>query len=224
MDEQNKQSNINSTQLSTPENMNINQPGGNSYKKIIFGLLGFFVVVELVWAGWSVFKPVPPPAPSSVVQVKPPKAIIRRASITLSSATTSAKIKETFDLDLGINSNTSTDGLDIILKYNPKFLTVDTSNPSKQPVVVTGIYDEYPVNKVDEKNGLITLSGISTKNDGIIPNGSLGKITFIAKAVGQTEVKVIYDPKVTTDSNVITNGDGQDVLDKPNDLIINISL
>lgn len=226
MDDQNKQPMLNTVQpevTPSPIVENVVEKKENPHKKVIFMILGLMVIAELIWAGWTVLKPAPIPQPVVIEETPVLVDFNRKASITLAVAIPVVKVKDSFDVQVSVNATSETDGLDVILKYDPQLLTVEASGTAKQPVQVTSLYDEYPVNKVDEKAGLITLSGISTKNDGIMPNGLLGTIKFTAKAVGTTEIKLNYSANQSTDSNVTAHGDGQDILDQPNDLTIDIS-
>lgn len=171
-------------------------------KKNILILLGVVIVVEVLWAGWTLYQ-----TNRQISQTVPPPATkAKPTQIELQTDKTSVKVGEKFTVSINMLSDKSTDGTDLIINYDPKLLLAE-------PVNLGTLYNEYPKNTVDVKAGKITVSGISTGMDGIKPNGLFGSIVFSAKAVGQAVISLEFEKGLTVDTNVIEQGTGKDVLE-----------
>lgn len=180
--------------------------------KWIFIIIGIVVAVEIIWAVKSLNKNIPLP-----VVADPPKvASIQNASIILTVPKTTYKVGEKIPVSINIDSTKATDGTDVILTYNPSLLKVTV------PVAVGTIYDDYPLNSVDEKTGKVSISGISSTPDGKIVQGVFGTATFIAKALGKTIISVDFTKGSTTDSNVTETKSAKDLLGKVGNVEVEI--
>lgn len=180
-------------------------------KNIIFALVAIVLIGEIIWAGRTLTQsisinkngntvPSPTKSPENTISLKTPSKTLKvggKAAVTI-----------------GVSSSRPTDGTDIIIKYDPNLLSVVTSSPSGIPVNVGSMYSAYPVNKLDEKNGRIVVSGISTSSEGVIPLGAFGVVVFKAKAVGKTQVALDFTPGNTVDSNIIDSKTSKDILKK----------
>lgn len=189
-------------------------------KKIIFLILGIIVAAEIAWAATMLLKPadpavVPSSTPSDNVQVD----TVQKTMISLTSDSASLKVGETFTVKIGITSSSNTDGADIIINYDPKYLSVEPVDES--PVVLGSLYSDYPVNKI-EKEGKIVVSGISSIEGGVVPNGLFGSIKFMPKITGNTQIKIDFQTDDTRETNIIAAGEGKDVLSEVQDLSIEI--
>ena len=187
-------------------------------RKNLLVLVGIVLVLEFTWAVWKLTKPVAAPKPASNQ-----RATIMTASLTsilLQAPKTQLKIGEQITVGINISSKKATDGTDIILIYDPKILTVVPINGV--PVALGTIYNDYPVNSVDEKTGRITISGITSTSGGVIPQGLFGQVTFRAKATGSTKIAVDFAKGKTTESNVIETKTAIDILDEVRNLDLNI--
>lgn len=182
---------------------------------LIIGLALVIIVIELVWA-YSVFYK--SPNATIVNQVVNTQSTVNSiATITLTSSKQTLKVGENFVVAIDVKTKRLTDAMDLVLKYDPKVLEASSS-------AITGnLYDQYPVNKVDASLGVITVSGITSEQNGIIPNGVFGYLTFKAKAQGQSKISVDFTPNTTNDSNIIEAKTGKDVLSSVNNLELNIS-
>ena len=100
-------------------------------------------------------------------------------------------------------------------------LTVST-NATESPVAIGKIYNEYPVNELDQKNGLITVSGISSLTGGVIPNGVFGTILFQAKAAGNAKIFLEFTKNSTNDTNLTDSKTSTDVLEEVKNLDLKI--
>ena len=142
--------------------------------------------------------------------------------ISLNTDKKEYKVGEKILVSINILSNKNTAGTDLIIKYDPNLLAVVT-NTAKIPVATGAIYDDYPVYQADEENGIMTISGTTSKTTGVIPNGVFGTITFQGKAVGNARVFLEFAKNATNDTNLIENQSAQDVLEEVKNLDLKIT-
>ncbi len=188
-------------------------------RKNILILLGLVVLGEILWAAGVLYKTnTSTPAPKQTVSVQS-----KPTQIELKSSQPSVKVGDKFIVSINISSDNLTDGVDLIISYDPKLLSLETTGEKKIPVAVTTIYNDYPLNAVELETGKITVSGISTGQDGIKPNGLFGSINFVAKAVGLTKISLEFSPGSTVDTNVIERNTGKDILEAVKDIDITIT-
>lgn len=185
-------------------------------KKLIFIFIGIILLAELVWAGLSLFRG---NAPDSTKASSGQS--MAGSTLSLNASKTSLKVGESITVAINVSSSVATDGMDVILSYDPKLLSV-TLGPGKIPVAVGTIYNDYPLNQVDEGVGRIAVSGITSQVGGIVARGTVGAVTFTAKASGKAKVAFDFTPGSTTDSNIIETKTAQDVLGSVTDLEVNI--
>lgn len=191
---------------------NQNKWSGLINKKNILMLLGVVIVAEVLWAGWVLYQ-----TNRQISQtVLPPATTVQPTQIELQTDRTSVKVGEKFTVSIYMLSDKSTDGADLIINYDPKLLLAEQ-------VILGTLYNEYPKNTIDVKESKVTISGISTEMDGINPNGLFGSIVFTAKAPGRSSLSLDFTPGSTVDTNVIEQGTGKDILEKVNNLEVNIN-
>jgi len=142
--------------------------------------------------------------------------------ISLAAPKNEIKIGEMIPVGINIESDKTTAGTDIIIHYDANLLSL-APNSIKTPVSLGSLYDEYPINQADEKNGIITVSGISNKTVGVIPNGLFGTILFQAKAAGSAKVFLEFSKNKTNDTNIIENKNSSDVLEEVKNLDLKIT-
>lgn len=208
------------------QNLNTNQqPANNNVfgklltRRNIFVVLAVVILGELIWAGSSLLKPnntTPSPAPviTTTIPVEEPTII------SLTSNVVQVKPGDKINVSINITSPKNTQGADIIINFDPKVLSLETVGKKKEPVVLSGMYNEFPINEVE--GGKITVSGISTTDGGVATNGLFGTVVFVAKAAGQTKVSIDFTPGSTTDSNVTQIEGGKDALSEVSDLEVKI--
>lgn len=180
-------------------------------RRNIFIVLGVIIGLEVIWAGWSLIKSAQP-APTIPVT---DQSLLQPTAITLSSSKTEYKLGEQIVVDINIASAKKVDGVDLIIKYDPKVL-------SAQSTILGTIFADYPQNTVDAALGKVSISGITSQPGGVVPNGVFGKLNFVAKAVGTTKITFDFTPGQTGDTNVSQTGTSKDILEKVNELDINI--
>ena len=189
-------------------------------RRNIFIALGAVIILEIIWAGFTLFKPatINVATQSSVV----PTVKQQLSEISLQTPKNQIKVGEKFTVSINISSSKKSDGADLIIKYDPQLLSVETTGLNKIPVIVGTIYSDYPSNNLDEKVGRITVSGITEQRNGVSTNGLFGSLVFRSKAKGRSKVTLDFTPGSTVDSNIIESGTGKDVLEKVNNLEVNI--
>lgn len=178
-------------------------------KRNIFIALGVIIALEIIWAGLTLLKPTPPSTRVSE------EAVPKITAVSLRSPKTNLKVGEKVTVDINLSSGSRVDGADLVINYDPKILSAEL-------VVAGAIFRDFPSNKVDEKLGRITVSGITDQIGGVLADGLFGSVEFMAKKVGTARVSVEFTPGSTADSNLTESGTGQDILEKVNDLEINI--
>lgn len=215
------------------ENNNINTvfippapQSGNSNKRFIYLGLAISVVaiiIELVWAYSTFYKP-----GSQNIQTIPQQASSSATidqnitSISMTTSQKSVKVGTEFVVNINVDSNQASDGTDLIITFNPKYLAVVPA-VSSGAMTVGSIYSEYPVNKVDGNAGIITTSGITNEKGGILAKGLIGSIKFKALQAGQANIDVKFVKGATNESNVISAITGKDMLGSVNNLEVNIT-
>lgn len=201
-----------SPDYSGPSNSPLNKQ--NAFR-IFIALLAVVIVGELAWAGYTLTRPVPASENAQPVFIAPVPSVPPMAAIALTGpveATVGARIK----VEVQIATTEQTDGADVILKYDPKVLQAMTINTGT-------IYPEYPIKTIDAVAGTISISGVSgTVATAFSDQGIFGNIEFKALRAGQTVVAVVYTAEATVDSNVLGSKAEKDILNKVQDLTINI--
>lgn len=109
----------------------------------------------------------------------------------------------------------------MIINFDPDKLSVESA-PGGVPVVFGVLYNEYPANVLNAKEGRISVSGISTTEGGVLADGLFGAITFRAKSGGVANISLEFTPGSTADTNVTQSGTGKDVLEEVNGVEVNI--
>ncbi|MBI3486362.1 hypothetical protein HY025_05500 [Candidatus Daviesbacteria bacterium] len=194
-----------------------------SFPKILFIVLILIIIAELIWGAWYIFRPLQKrinSSPQNSLVTKLPKST---ASIKLSSINPSVSVGDKLSVDINLSSkNTPSDGVDIVIKYDPNFLRVEGKN---EEVFIKGsVFPEYLGYKVDNKLGVLRISGISEVTSApAIAQGLFGTVNFKAVNQGTTQVVVDFKPGNTTDSNVIDSKSNKDILDKVSNLSVKIN-
>lgn len=187
-------------------------------KKILFIIAGLVLLGEIVWAVQSLEFFSPKQTANTSSSPSPQTSAV----ISLSADKTSLRIGETAAVTINVSTTVSTDGVDLIVKYDPKILAVVPSS-SQSAVNVGTIYSNYPINSIDETAGQIVVSGIAPLQKAVVPNGILGTMVFQAKSVGQTSIAVDFTQGSTTDSNIIETKTAKDVLSKVENVKLTIT-
>lgn len=185
---------------------------------LIIIIAALAILAEVSWAVWTITEPMVSVDSQVTVQKK-----AQKNTLSLKASKTTWRVGEQFPVTVNMDSSKLTDGADIILIYDPKFLSPVKDSTTKVPLKAGTIYSDYPYNSVDEKAGRITVSGITSRTGGIIPQGVFGTITFLAKAPGQTKISFDFTFGKTTDSNVIETKTARDVLEEVQNLDVTVT-
>lgn len=189
------------------------------------GIAAVVIVIELVWAYSVFYRPaenavsdkIVPPAQDLVATLSTSNAVI-----TLSSPKDTVKVGDKITVTVKVRSDEPTDGTDLVLKYDPKFFDIVASDATS-PMVVNNLYNEYPINKVDEQSGTISVSGIAAEKNGSLIDGVFGSFILKAKIAGNSKISVNFKPGLTSDSNIIETKTGKDILSSVTNLEIKIT-
>lgn len=125
----------------------------------------------------------------------------------------------TYPVNINLDSQgVNTDGADAILFYDPNIFSITTSS-----IINGSIYPEFPGNSVNQINGQISISGISSVSTPFNGQGLFATINLKVKddaVSGSTPVTFDFDPAnptKTTDSNIVERGTIVDVLSSVTD-------
>lgn len=195
--------------------------------KRIFVVLSAIILIEAVWAVWSLSKnqlkreqsETQPPVQTSTVVEKPR---LSSATLALQTASTQVEVGQEIPVDVVLDTDGAlVDGVDAIISFDSALLNVQpvTVDGKSVPVKVGVLFNDYPQNALED--GQITLSGISDST-GYSGKGILGTIVFKAIKQGSASVKIEYSPDDTIESNVILSRAAKDILGNVLDLALDI--
>lgn len=197
--------------------------------KIVFAVLGLVILAEVIWAIFSLTRPFPAPIQQDAQNSTPAGIVSETSTPTQAEASIrltgppSYVVGSVVKLDIRLSSSDATDGVDVILKYDPKILEivpVDVAG-KKAAVQLGALYKEYPTNEFDEVRGLVFVSGLTAPNSkGFSGEEVLGSVSFKVLKNGASRVDVEFSPDSTKDSNVISTETGKDILIKAEGLNI----
>lgn len=174
----------------------------------IFAVLGIAIAVELYLGLKQLTAPIP----------RPPKlAQMSDGAVLLTAEKSQYKVGETATVSITVGTGGwTTDGADIIVKYDPAIFDA-TQSTSSQSFVKGKIYEEYPSINIDPQKGIIAASGISSlskKPYGFNGVGIFGTLNLVAKAVGKSTISVEYRAGATDESNIMETSQAKDILGK----------
>ncbi len=207
-------------------NPNSNIPAPKKWwqtKKVLFVIVGLIVLAEVLWSLYSLSKSSPKLVQKTEVQNNQQPSPAPKTPATMSLLGPSkVRLNEDFKVEVRLSvPETSADGVDLIIKYDPKLL--DVVNLSS-PMTVGTIYPAYPVNSVDQALGEIIVSGTSSlDSNGFTGQGILGSISFKAKKLGQTSISLVFDKNSTQESNIVETKSGHDILEMVENLELSVS-
>lgn len=182
--------------------------------KIIFAILGIVILIEVIFVIRSLTSSVSPlPQVGSQIGV-----VSTTAKISLNAANTSPRVGEVVPVVVVVDTGEKVvSGADLIIHFDPK-----TLEASGDAIIKGKIFDEYPLASVDAKNGLISISGVSSLNKSFKGSGQFALINFKAKIPGKTSLTVDFKKGSTTASNLVDASTSQNVLDNVDNLELEI--
>lgn len=200
--------------MDNQEQFTQNAPGrlkGLLTRRNIFIVFIMVVGFELIWGYSNLF------GPNIFTNKTTPEP--KLTTMSLIPFNNTVKVGEKITVGVSLLSNKSVDGFDVIVSYDPALLSVEATGSAK-PFLAGSLFNDYPQNLLDKDLGKITVSGIS--NQPVTPNGFLGSVIFIAKAPGLAKISLDFTPLSTTDTNVTETKTGNDILDKVENVELNI--
>lgn len=181
--------------------------------KIIFAILGIIILAEVVYAVRALSTPVSPPAP-----VKKVTTVVSSGKISLNTPKKIYAVGEVIPVSVTIDSGGhSLNGADLIVHFDPKVLEASTG-----ALIAGSIFDEYPLLSVDAKKGLLSVSGVDSLRPGFKGIGKFIFVNFRAKAKGAAFLTIDFTKGSTSDSNLVDKGTSKDILEKVDNLDVNI--
>lgn len=183
--------------------------------KAIFAILGIVLLIELVYAAVVLSTPpavAPPSSPKPVIAKTP-----GRMSLFAPKRNLNASEEVRVSVVIGTGGK-SVDGADLIVSYDPKILEATSGG-----LVKGKIFDEYPLLSLDEKKGLISISGINSVKKGFAGTGQFASLVFKAKSSGKANLKIQFEKDSTTDSNLVESSSSKDILEVVDNLELQIN-
>lgn len=186
-----------------------------------FILIALVVIIgaEVIWGIWYLSRPLP-----QTPKEQTKKALFTeanpKASLALSSSQTKAQVGNNVAVTIILDSgNRKLDGVDLVIKYNPKVLSLTADSFQKG-----SIFSEYTGQNINATTGTFSISSLSkVSSEKENKDGILGTLTFKAIAKGQSEVIIDYKEDETTDSNVIDSKLSKDILEKVTNLTVSVN-
>lgn len=186
--------------------------------KFIFITLGIIILIEALLGIASVIKTNTVPVASNIEPVSDSTPVIADGSFTISSITDKYKVGDKILVSVNISSGgNGILGADLVLHFDPAVFSV-----SKDSIVTGKIFSNYPLVDINQKTGVIRISGISEEKSGFNSEGNFANVAFTAKLKGSTTISITYKDGETTDSNLVSM-QGVDVLKKVNNLKLEIN-
>lgn len=189
--------------------------------KIIIGLLVGLIVLQII--GALIFFNLKPKDSSAIQPIKNQAnetSSLMGGKIDLHTDRDSYKVGEVATVSVMIDTNNkAVDGVDISLQFDPTL--VEPILVNNQAFVPGRLFPDIPFNAYDLRAGTASMSGISTLNKNFIGAGTMGVISFKAKAVGVATIKVVAESGNTTDSNMVA--EGKEILSETKDVQLTIT-
>lgn len=145
------------------------------------------------------------------------------ATLTLTPKIATYNQACTYAADITLDTEgEKTDGTDVILLYDPtKISVLSIDNGS--------LYQSYLGKTIDNDNGRVTVTGLSSLNSNFNGKGIFATVNFAVKKtspVGDASIRFDFDPSnpsKTTDSNVVETGTVADILRAVADFLFSIA-
>lgn len=143
---------------------------------------------------------------------------ISGGTIVLHSEKTNYEVNEKIDVQVKVSTGGhSTDGVDLVLNYDPNYLELDRESFFKKGL----IYPDYPF--VDVENNTISISAISSTGGGTFNGvGNFGTLEFRAKKAGNIKLSLEANKDSTSDTNITETGSALDILEAVSSLELSI--
>lgn len=151
--------------------------------------------------------------------------------VSLSADKTEYNLNELVNVDILLAlADKKTPGIDIAIKYDPKFLELQktaggalqtsgkVSDPKQILKTTNSSFDTFPYLKVNILDGLIFFSTLAQPKKNVIGEASVASIIFKAVKKSNTKIELVFDKSLNQDTGVFYMG--KDILDKVIDIEI----
>lgn len=162
-------------------------------------------------AGASCGSLTPPPTNPPVVATSTPSPTQpiggAGASFAISPASPAVDVGQEITLSVRLNTNgVETAGSDLVLNYDPRFISISD-------IAAGLLYDQYVGKTIDNTNGTVTLSGISSSPTSLFSGtGTFATIRVKGVAAGVSPLTIVFTPGNSNDSNIVSFASQQDIL------------
>lgn len=136
------------------------------------------------------------------------EAKIEMPSLVLSPVSGKMEFVKGMEVPVGIILDTagkSVDGVDVVVSFDPAKAQVIGGK-----VNATNLFQEVPLNKVDNVKGKIKFSALTFDPKPL--TGVVGTFSFRPVSSGEVNFQIDFTPGATTDSNIAEHGRATDVL------------
>ncbi len=191
--------------------------------KVVVGLLAGLLVVQIVGAIIYFFilprtvQPLTTEVNQELRTIDP--TVPGNGTIKLQTENNAVSVNDEIAVSVLINTDMRpVEGVDLSLKYDPAYLQPVLVN--NLPFVPGRLFPDVPLNMFDNRQGVASMSAISSLNQNFTGEGTLSLITFKARKTGTTVIKIQAEKDNTTDTNMVA--DGKEMLNNTEDLSITI--
>lgn len=160
--------------------------------------------------------PTPSPTPTLIPTSTPTPTPISLAHLVLTNVPVSAHVNDNFDAGVNLDTTTPITGADVIV-------TFDTGKLQATGVTDNHLLPNTPKIEIHNDTGLVKVSQVANPGQPWSGTGSMFTINFQTTAVGIANIGFSYTPGLLTDSNVIANASGADILQAPSSAAVTIS-
>ena len=176
-----------------------------------------FIILALILAGEAFFaiKTLSQPTQGSIPKLE---KVSTTAKVNLISTKSEYKVNDSIPVEIQIDTGgNKISAADVVIHFDPSMLVATSSD-----IIRGTTFKDYPSLGVDQKAGTVTVAGISELNNNLTGIFNLATVNFTAKAVGTTAVTIIFDPGLTTDTNLVGSGTNKDILEKVENLNLTV--
>ncbi len=151
---------------------------------------------------------------------QPSDTVAKKAALSLSTDTGFFKVGQNFTINVNLDTfNNETSAADLTIKYDPKLLSPVACDSAK-PFLPSTLFARTVFNQIDQKQGLATMSAVADVGKFFNGRNVLTSINFKALKVGPTDVQIVFTPKETRDTNVVSGT--EDILESVENYSLNI--
>lgn len=180
--------------------------------KLIYFIIGFIILAEIIGGIYYLTRPVQNSRKNQEVSTSDTSTPSTDTSLSVLASGPIAQNTE-FTASLELQTKDPTDGTDVIVVYDPAFLT---PMPAAANTIISpgSLYQDYPVNNLVSPGRINFSAVIKPNTSGFSGKGILGTIRFKALKKGLTNIEIEYTPGSTSDSNIISTQTGSDILQR----------